>query len=112
VRLRSAEGVLVPALFSYAAQEFGAEFFDDAWDEFFLARRDALLHPKPEIVPVGEIKGVFSAPWHVLAAPWKVATIVIEASAEPAQSSGVRRLRETAAWGMLRHPPWRIQENL
>jgi hypothetical protein len=36
VRLRSAEGVLVPALFSYAAQEFGEEFFDEAWDEFFL----------------------------------------------------------------------------
>ncbi|MGH9410482.1 MAG: SEC-C metal-binding domain-containing protein [Vicinamibacterales bacterium] len=30
VRLRSAEGVLVPALFSYAAQEFGEEFFDEA----------------------------------------------------------------------------------
>jgi hypothetical protein len=36
VRLRSAEGVLVPALFSYAAQEFGEEFFDEAWDEFFM----------------------------------------------------------------------------
>jgi hypothetical protein len=36
VRLRSAEGALVPALFSYAAQEFGNEFFDEAWDEFFL----------------------------------------------------------------------------
>ncbi|MEW6321498.1 MAG: SEC-C domain-containing protein [Acidobacteriota bacterium] len=36
VRLRSAEGVLVPALFSYAVQEFGEEFFDEAWDEFFL----------------------------------------------------------------------------
>lgn len=36
VRLRSAEGVLVPALFSYAAQEFGEEFLDEAWDEFFL----------------------------------------------------------------------------
>lgn len=36
VRLRSAEGVLVPALFSYAAQEFGEECFDEAWDEFFL----------------------------------------------------------------------------
>ena len=36
VRLRSAEGVLVPALFSYAAQEFGEEFFDEAWDAFFL----------------------------------------------------------------------------
>jgi hypothetical protein len=36
VRLRSAEGALVPALFSYAAQEFGSEFFDEAWDEFFL----------------------------------------------------------------------------
>lgn len=36
VRLRSAEGVLVPALFAYAAQEFGEEFFDEAWDEFFL----------------------------------------------------------------------------
>lgn len=36
VRLRSAEGALVPALFSYATQEFGPEFFDEAWDEFFL----------------------------------------------------------------------------
>lgn len=36
VRLRSAEGVLVPALFSYATQEFGEEFFDEAWDAFFL----------------------------------------------------------------------------
>ncbi len=30
VRLRSAEGVLVPALFSYAAQDFGEECFDEA----------------------------------------------------------------------------------
>jgi hypothetical protein len=36
MKLRSAEGVLVPALFSYAAQEFGEEFFEEAWDEFFL----------------------------------------------------------------------------
>jgi hypothetical protein len=36
IKLRSAEGVLVPALFSYAVQEFGEEFFDEAWDEFFL----------------------------------------------------------------------------
>jgi hypothetical protein len=36
VRLRSAEGVLVPALFSYSTQEFGREFFDQAWDEFFV----------------------------------------------------------------------------
>lgn len=36
VRLRSAEGALVPALFSYSTQEFGTEFFDEAWDEFFL----------------------------------------------------------------------------
>ena len=36
MKLRSAEGVLVPALFSYAIQEFGEEFFDEAWDEFFL----------------------------------------------------------------------------
>ena len=36
VRLRSAEGALVPALFSYAAQEFGNEFFEEAWDEFLL----------------------------------------------------------------------------
>ena len=36
VRLRSAEGALVPALFCYAAQEFGNEFFEEAWDEFFL----------------------------------------------------------------------------
>jgi hypothetical protein len=36
IALRSAEGVLVPALFSYAVQEFGEEFFDEAWDEFFL----------------------------------------------------------------------------
>lgn len=36
IRLRSAEGALVPALFSYAAKEFGNEFFDEAWDAFFL----------------------------------------------------------------------------
>jgi hypothetical protein len=36
VRLRSAEGVLVPALLSYAIQAFGREFFDEAWEEFFL----------------------------------------------------------------------------
>lgn len=36
LRLRSTEGVLVPALFAYAAHEFGEEFFDEAWDEFFL----------------------------------------------------------------------------
>jgi hypothetical protein len=36
MKLRSAEGVLVPALFSYAVQEFGEEFFEEAWDEFFL----------------------------------------------------------------------------
>jgi hypothetical protein len=36
MRLRTAEGVLVPALFAYAAEEFGDEFFDEAWEEFFL----------------------------------------------------------------------------
>jgi hypothetical protein len=36
MRLRTAEGVLVPALFAYAADEFGDEFFDEAWEEFFL----------------------------------------------------------------------------
>jgi len=36
VRLRSAEGALVPVLFSYATQEFGREFFDEAWAEFFV----------------------------------------------------------------------------
>jgi hypothetical protein len=36
IKLRSAEGVLVQALFSYAVQKFGEEFFDEAWDEFFL----------------------------------------------------------------------------
>jgi hypothetical protein len=35
-RLRTAEGVLVPALFAYAAGEFGDEFFAEAWEEFFL----------------------------------------------------------------------------
>jgi hypothetical protein len=35
-RLRTAEGVLVPALFAYAADQFGDEFFAEAWDEFFL----------------------------------------------------------------------------
>ncbi len=34
-RLRSAEGVLVPALFAYAADEFGDEFLAEAWEEFF-----------------------------------------------------------------------------
>jgi SEC-C motif-containing protein len=37
-RLRTAEGVLVPALFSYAADEFGNDFFAEAWDEFFVWR--------------------------------------------------------------------------
>jgi hypothetical protein len=36
MRLRTAEGVLIPALFAYAAAEFGDEFFDEAWEEFFL----------------------------------------------------------------------------
>ena len=36
MRLRTAEGVLVPALFAYAVDEFGDEFFDEAWEEFFL----------------------------------------------------------------------------
>jgi hypothetical protein len=36
MKLRAAEGVPVPALFSYAVQEFGEEFFGEAWDEFFL----------------------------------------------------------------------------
>jgi hypothetical protein len=35
-RLRTAEGVLVPALFAYAADQFGDEFFAQAWEEFFL----------------------------------------------------------------------------
>ena len=35
-RLRTAEGVLVPALFAYAADEFGSEFVAEAWEEFFL----------------------------------------------------------------------------
>jgi len=36
IRLRTAEGVLVPALFAYAADQFGDEFLDEAWEEFFL----------------------------------------------------------------------------
>ena len=36
MRLRTAEGVLVPALFAYAVDEYGDEFFGEAWDEFFL----------------------------------------------------------------------------
>jgi hypothetical protein len=36
LKLRSAEGVLVPALFSYALTEFGKAFFAEAWEEFFL----------------------------------------------------------------------------
>jgi len=36
VRLRTAEGLLVPALFAYADDEWGDEFFDEAWEEFFL----------------------------------------------------------------------------
>lgn len=35
-RLRTAEGVLVPALFAYGADEFGDEFFVEAWEEFFV----------------------------------------------------------------------------
>src|SRR6185437_5864032 len=36
VHLRTAEGVLVPALFAYAADQFGDEFFTAAWEEFFV----------------------------------------------------------------------------
>ena len=36
MRLRTSEGVLVPALFAYAADQFGDELFDEAWEEFFL----------------------------------------------------------------------------
>lgn len=36
MHLRTAEGVLVPGLFAYAADEFGDEFLDEAWEEFFL----------------------------------------------------------------------------
>jgi SEC-C motif len=36
IRLREAEGVLVPALFAYALDEFGNDYFADAWDEFFV----------------------------------------------------------------------------
>jgi hypothetical protein len=35
LRLRSAEAV-VPLLITYAVQEFGPEFFNEAWQEFFL----------------------------------------------------------------------------
>lgn len=35
LRLRQAEGVLVPALFAYAVDEFGEAFFGEAWEEFF-----------------------------------------------------------------------------
>ena len=34
MRLRTTEGVLVPALFAYAAGEFGGDFFAEAWEEF------------------------------------------------------------------------------
>ena len=34
-RLRTAEGVLVPALFAFANEEWGDGFFDEAWEEFF-----------------------------------------------------------------------------
>ncbi len=36
IRLREVEGRLVPALFSYALEEFGEEFFAEAWEEFFV----------------------------------------------------------------------------
>ena len=36
MRLRTAEGMLVPALFTYAADQFGDDFMDEAWEEFFL----------------------------------------------------------------------------
>jgi len=35
VRLRTVEGILIPALFSYADAEFDDAFFDEAWEEFF-----------------------------------------------------------------------------
>ena len=34
MRLRTAEGVLIPALLPYAANEFGDEFFEKAWEDF------------------------------------------------------------------------------
>lgn len=36
MRLRTAEGVLIPGMFAYAAEQFGAEFFSEAWAEFFV----------------------------------------------------------------------------
>src|SRR5687767_13059414 len=35
VRLRTVEGILIPALVSYVDAEFGDAFFDEAWEEFF-----------------------------------------------------------------------------
>lgn len=34
-RLRTSEGVLVPALFAFATEEWGDAFFGEAWEEFF-----------------------------------------------------------------------------
>ena len=36
IRLRTAEGLLIPALFAYAADELGPEFLEEAWEAFFL----------------------------------------------------------------------------
>jgi hypothetical protein len=36
LRLRSTEGGVIPLLITYAVQEFGQEFFAEAWQEFFL----------------------------------------------------------------------------
>ena len=44
VRLRTAEGILIPALFSYADAEFGDAFFDEAWEEFFGRARRSRDH--------------------------------------------------------------------
>jgi hypothetical protein len=48
MRLCSAVGLLVPALFARAADEFGAEFQGEAWDEFFLWTRVRALSKAPK----------------------------------------------------------------
>ena len=58
-RLRAAEGVLVPALFAYAAEEFGAEYVGEAWDEFFL------WHGVPDVIADSKEFGTTFDPFFV-----------------------------------------------
>lgn len=48
LRLRHAEGTVMPALFKYVAEEFGQAFFQEAWDEFVLWEDGFVPSDSPE----------------------------------------------------------------